>query len=278
MAPISRANNTIPKLIATSVRHWLTKVCTGYNNVSAPQRFPGDSGGYYGNRMSYHRPERPEKSERPESYVENGGNQQGHYNQYYQQNRRQFGPRNHSDPMLYGNNAHAHQVYPSHNNQQSYDTVTSGTRSHDTDQWGNSTDPSSENSSIDRIQQVPKPDLAEQYGFSGFGGAPQFQGPILEEFDNGSPAYGQPGYGQGNPNGGRPYQGNGVAPPPPVHGASPREIPPPVPIKLGPSAGGTAYNKGPVYSNGNARPSQLDRSDTGEKRKGWLKRRFSRKG
>jgi hypothetical protein len=72
-------------------------------------------------------------------------------------------------------------VYPSHGYQQSYDTVTtaSGTGSHGTEQWGNSTDPSSENSSLDRINQVAKPDLGEVYGFSGFGGAPQFQGPIL---------------------------------------------------------------------------------------------------
>jgi len=260
----------------------------GYNNVSAPQRFPGDSGGgYYGNRMSYNRPEsymengaqQAGNHNRPDSYVDNRGIQPGHYNQ---QQRRQFGPRNHSDPALYGNNSNQSQVYPAHGYQQSYDTVTttgSGTNSQGTDQWGNSTDPSSENSSVDRIHQVLKPDLGEAYGFSGFGGGPQFQGPILEEFDQGSPTYGQPGYGRtnGHVNGNgnvRAYQGNGGPPPPPRHSAAPKEVPPPVPVKSRvPNGRSSMYGNGPVPMQ-----RQESRTDKGEKRQSWLKRQFSKRG
>lgn len=222
---------------------------TGYQ---AQHRSPTDGGGYYGNRMS---------NSRPDSMIDNYGNLPSQYG-----SGRRFGPRNHSDPALYGHN-HSQGVYPSHGHQQSYDTVASASNgSHATDQWGNSTDPSSENSSIDRVQTAPKPDLGESYGFNGFGGAPQFQGPILEEHGHGTPGYGHPGYGQsqvaaGN---GYPYQGNG-APAPPLH-APPKDAGPRVPIKLGSSAVGGSPTVG-------SRP--LSTIDT-DKRKSWLKRRFSK--
>lgn len=193
---------------------------------------------------------------RPDSIIDNYGNVPNQYG-----SGRRFGPRNHSDPALYGQNS-TQGVYPSHGHQQSYDTVASASNgSHATDQWGNSTDPSSENSSIDRVQTVPKPDLGEAYGFNGFGGAPQIQGPILEEHGQGAPGYGHPGYGQsqvaaGN---GHPYQGNG-APAPPPH-APPKDAGPRVPIKLGTSA---------------AVSSRLPATVETDKRKSWLKRRFSK--
>ncbi|MCJ1380335.1 hypothetical protein MMC17_003438 [Xylographa soralifera] len=226
----------------------------GYHNTNTQQRFPGDSGGYYGNPIS---------NSRPESYVDNGAHQPGHHSQ-----ARRFGPRNVSDPALYGKNSN-NGVYPTHGYQQSYDTVTSGTGSHATDQWGTSTDPSSENSSVDKINQAPKPDLAEAYGFSGFGGAPQFQGPILEEHGQGAPAYGQPGYGQsqGRPSPSRAYQGNGIPPAPPPHAVL-KDSSSRVPIKLGTSSGTGSYTNG---------TSQGGRTDGSEKRKSWLKRRFSKK-
>ena len=210
------------------------------------------SGGYYGNRMS---------QSRPDSMIDNYGNAPNQYG-----NGRRFGPRNHSDPALYGHNS-TQGVYPSHGHQQSYDTVASASNgSHATDQWGNSTDPSSENSSIDRVQTAPKPDLGEAYGFNGFGGAPQFQGPILEEHGHGAPGYGHPGYGQsqvasGN---GHPYQGNG-APTPPSH-APPKDIGPTAPIKLG----------SPATVKNSAGGSRLPPTADTEKRKSWLKRRFSK--
>lgn len=177
-------------------------------------------------------------------------------------NSRRYAARLNSDLTLYGNNTQSTASYPY---QQSYDTggSNSANESHGTDQWGNSTDPSSENSSIDRVPQASKPDLGEVYGFNGFGGAPQFQGPILEEHSHGAPAYGQLGYGQsqmamGN---GHPYQGNGtsIGPAPPPHtsfkGNAPR-----VPIKLG--------NSSIIASTSSV--------NTSEKRKSWLKRRFSK--
>ena len=221
------------------------------SGYQAQQRSPVYSGGYYGNRMSH---------SRPDSVIDNYGNVPNQYG-----SSRRFGPRNHSDPALYGHTS-TQGVYPLHGHQQSYDTVASASNgSHATDQWGNSTDPSSENSSIDRVQTAPKPDLGEAYGFNGFGGAPQFPGPILEEHGQGAPGYGHPGYGQsqvaaGN---GHPYQGNeGPAPPPhaPTKYAGPR-----VPIKLGsPAVIGS--------SAGASRPPTIDT----DKRKSWLRRRFSK--
>ena len=201
---------------------------------------------------------------RPESYIDNYANPPNQY-QFSQGRGGRLGQRMSSEPVMYGRNSQG--VYPSHAYQQSYDTVTSasGTGSHGTDQWGNSTDPSSENSSIDRIQQAPKPDLGEEYGFSGFGGSPQFQSPILEEHGLGAPAYGQPGYGQSqiSPSNGYPYQGNSgpPPPPPPPH----KETSPRVPIRLGNSSD-------PSWGSSDVQPQ------VGEKRKSWLKRRFSRNG
>ncbi|KAL9605819.1 MAG: hypothetical protein Q9179_001005 [Wetmoreana sp. 5 TL-2023] len=155
-------------------------------------------------------------------------------------------------------------LYPAHVYHQSYDTVASasGNESHNTDPWGNSTDPSSENSSIDRVPQAPKLDPAETYGFNGFGGAPQFQGPILEDRAMRSSDYGQmTGYSQPQQlnNGPANHNRNAVPPTPPPH-APTEQNPPRVPIKLG-----SLPDKQKPSSNGNP-----------EKRKSWLKRRFSR--
>ncbi|KAF6230185.1 hypothetical protein HO133_004524 [Letharia lupina] len=242
-----RAESTNPMSLQNNRR---SGFFSGYQ--AQQQRSPADGGGYYGNRMSH---------SRPDSIMDNYGNAPNQHG-----SGRRFGPRNHSDPALYGHN-NTQGVYPSHGHQQSYDTVASASNgSHATDQWGNSTDPSSENSSIDRVQTAPKPDLGEAYGFNGFGGAPQIQGPILEEHGHGAPGYGHPGYGQsqvaaGN---GHPYQGNG-APAPPPH-APPKDAGPRVPIKLGSSAVGmrSAVGSGP--------PPAVDT----DKRKSWLKRRFSK--
>lgn len=236
-------------LVSFELKQSLLLISTGYQ---AQQRSPADGGEYYGNHISH---------SRPDSIIDNYGNAPNQLG-----SGRRFGPRNHSDPALYGNN-NTQGVYPSHGHQQSYDTVASASNgSHATDQWGNSTDPSSENSSIDRVQTAPKPDLGEAYGFNGFGGAPQIQGPILEEHGHGAPGYGHPGYGQsqvaaGN---GHPYQGNG-GPAPPPH-ASPKDPGPRVPIKLGSSSVGGSSTVG------NRPPPTVDT----DKRKSWLKRRFSK--
>jgi len=112
---------------------------------------------------------------------------------------------------------------------------------------------------------APKPEPTENYGFNGFN---QFQGPILEEHGQDSPAYGQPGYGKpqmmnGSGNG-YAYQGSAGGPAVPSNGAPPpppsKESGPRVPIKLG---------SNPIGSRG---PPVVDH----EKRKSWLKRRFSK--
>ncbi|KAL6715734.1 hypothetical protein ACLMJK_006695 [Lecanora helva] len=228
------------------------------------QRSSVDNGGYYYGSRNV--------GSRPDSYVENYATLSNQYgNPNSNGHGRRFGPRNHSDPALYGH-ANGQGIYPSHGHQQSYDTVASASNgSHATDQWGNSTDPSSENSSIDRVQPPVKPDLGEMYGFNGFGGAPQFQGPILEEHGQGAPGYGQPGYGRdrvSNSNG-YPYQGNG-APIPPPH-APTKDRAPRAPIKLGGSSTpSSAPNAAPPVAK--RPPPQVNN----EKRKSWLKKRFSR--
>ena len=238
----------------------------------------GGGGGYYGNRNSMN-------YGRPDSYVDGYGGSSGQHHG----ERRRFGPRNYSDPTLYGR--HGEQgMYQSHNHQQSYDTVgTTSNGSHFTDQGGNSTDPSSENSSIDKFQAPPpappKQDLGDAYGFNGFGGAPQFQGPILEEYSHGSPAYGEPGYGQSNGYGQQNGYGqsNGHGQSNSAHvdsypGQTSRAVPPSVPPHRAPMPPPkqTAPRVPPKTGQGPAVLRRQPTNDGGEKRKSWLKRRFSR--
>ncbi|MCJ1426021.1 hypothetical protein MMC29_003923 [Sticta canariensis] len=236
--PYSRAATEPENLPPQNRRH------SYYQGYNPRQRAPGENGGYYGNRVS----------SRPDSYIDNYATPPNQYN-----SGRKLGQRMNSNPTLYGHNGQT--TYPSPTYPQSYDTggSISANDSHGTDQWGNSTDPSSENSSIDRVQPAPKPDLGEVYGFNGFGGAPQFQGPILEEHGKGAPAYGQPGYGQSQmmSGAGQPYQGNGALTGSPSRGAN--GYVPKVPIKLG-----------------NSSTANLSPNASGEKKKGWLKRRFSK--
>lgn len=215
------------------------------------QRQQMENGGYYGHRMS---------TARPDSIIDSYG---ATSNQY--PGNRRLSQRVNADSVLPGQNvSHG---YPSYGYQQSLDASASSSanESHGTDQWGNLTDPSSENSSIDKVQQPQKPDLGEIYGFSGFGGAPQFQGPILEEHSQGAATYGQPGYGnsQGAVGGSFPYQGKGTArdtpPAPPPHASFPNNVPR-APIKLGSS---------PISANASS-------TVNGDKRKSWLKRTFTR--
>lgn len=149
------------------------------------------------------------------------------------------GPRRHpnnrmvSESMMYGQQ----RPYPQHAHQLSQDTG-----SDSTGPWANSTDPSSENSSIDRIAPPAKP-----YGENGYppnaygnnGYSPNgFQGPIPEE-------------------GGYPMRG----------GAPPVQAPERRPIPLG-NSGDAPLPPGNLPST--KRPEA-------EKRKSWLSRRFSKK-
>ncbi|KAF2739318.1 hypothetical protein EJ04DRAFT_356861 [Polyplosphaeria fusca] len=173
-----------------------------------------------------------------------------------------------SDPgwNRYGN---GQGVYPHHGYQQSRDTVNTGASNGSNSEPTYSTDPSSDNSSIERAPPPPKqqqqPDLGEQYGFAGFGGGPQYQGPILEE------------YGQGMDPG--PSSGGGHYPQqqyPTYH-----NIPPPVPAKkpLPPiNTNVMNLNSQPGPPAPASRPNVLSRKSTNDegKRKSWLKRRFSK--
>lgn len=143
-------------------------------------------------------------------------------------------------------------VYPSQGYQQSRDTVdTNGSNGSHSEPYAS--DPSSDNSSVERATPVkpPQPDLGEQYGFQGFG-----NNPVLEEYASG-PA--RQGY---------------FVPQPTPHGV---QGPPPVPAKTGPPPPGRkpVATGTPAQANGGARPAVMQRQNT-DKRKSWFKRRFSK--
>lgn len=166
--------------------------------------------------------------------------------------RNRFSQRMRSEPFVprYSNGANGAPVYPNHGPQLSRDTVgtniSNGTAS-GSEAFGNSTDPSSENSSIDRYMAG-----GDQYGYSGVGGAPPVQ-PIMEEHgDYSSQMYNRPMNGGPPPAAyGRP-QGDSWGPPPPSK----------APIKL--TSDGSAPSTQP----------QIQRQES--KRKSWFKRRFSK--
>lgn len=145
------------------------------------------------------------------------------------------------EPSPYPNSPQA--VYPPQPGyQESYDNVTaaSGSNSNKTDQWGNSTDPSSVNSSLDRLQhQQQQQNLEKTYGFSGFGNAPQL------DYDQAQPAPPAPAA-----NGYDPGYGQSPLPPPAVPPKQPSGL---QQLQKAPSQGPTT-----------------------EKKKGWFKKRFSK--
>ena len=186
--------------------------------------------------------------------------------------RSRYGQRIHSEPMM-NRHGNGQGVYPTHGYQQSRDTVnTGGSNGSQSEPWTSSTDPSSENSSIERSTPVTKPDLGEQYGFTGFGGAPQLQGPILEEYANNN----KPSSRQQNEAG--PSSNEGYFP----QRQNGADVPPPVPAKLHSSNNPNATKPSDGYSqplgqsSGNAPTRPMMRSNTGEKKKSWFKRRFSK--
>ncbi|KAL5116965.1 hypothetical protein ACEQ8H_005183 [Pleosporales sp. CAS-2024a] len=154
---------------------------------------------------------------------------------------------------LYNSNGHGNGVYPMHGLQQSsHDTVhTNGSvGSHSDGPFSN--DPS-DNSSFERGGPVHRPQPPphrefgeQQYGYNGFGQAPQMDG-----------------YGYG--------QGNAYFPPNASNGppAPPKHVTPPAPIKLSGSGGSPRADS--------ARPNVLSKNSSGDdKRRSWFKRRFSK--
>jgi hypothetical protein len=210
--------------------------------------------GYYGRPQSY-RPDsyiqdgRPNGMSRPDSYYQAADNGAGPSNGYYP-NRARY-PRTASEP----HSGNAQGVYPTPGNQQSYETVTTATGSGmSADQIGYATDPSSENSSTDRVAPLPPAkDPGEAYGFTGFGGNPQILPLPTQYSPSGSPAPPPPQH--------QPQQGNGYQNPGAAHVLR-KETFSRVPIKLGAASG----NVGP----------DTKRPATAEKRKSWFGKRFSR--
>jgi len=296
-----------------SIRHELTLCATGYHGGSA--RTPYEGASYYGRSrpQSYYDQPPPQQEQQRRYGPHNrnssdpmmyGSNTNGAYGQ--ERMHQQQAPLYEAAPAPVngGTGMYSHERgYPAqpsydaapaqvagtngmygqergHQQQPSYDAATASTSgSYGTENGTASTDPSFHNSSKEQIAQANgKPDPADVYGFSGFGGGgPKLQGPILEEHRVGQPAYGQPGYGNGQRNG---YQGNSMPPQPPAHGANGmngagNELR--RPISLGKPNGG-GYNGAPA-SRIKSPPQYGDgQTDKQEKRKSWLKRTFSRNG
>lgn len=163
--------------------------------------------------------------------------------------QRMGGPMSRS-PSAYGTRS------PSGQNYHDYDAAIN---SDSTGQWNNSTDPSSENSSIDRAhaaalgvkpQSPPLP--VDGYVYNDANGAP-----IMEEYDSGSDGYGMSR-----------RQNNGPAIP--NHAPAPAVR---APIQLGGSASSAA-----VASQGGSLPSMARKGPEAkeEKKKGFFKKRFSK--
>lgn len=166
-----------------------------------------------------------------------------------------------SDPGWTNRMSSSNNVYPTPAHMQSRDTVNTGGSGSQSDPYSN--EQGSENSSIEQRGGPVRPEMGEQYGFSGFGGGgPQ---PILEEYGNHT----------GPSDGYFPSQQQ-----------QQQSAPPPVPSKYGaPSSNAfssnpikltSSNNQGPPPANA-GRPGIL-RKNTGEseKRKSWFKKRFSK--
>lgn len=147
--------------------------------------------------------------------------------------------------------------YPVHGHQPSYDTITTGVGSYGTDTRGNSTGPSSQNSSVDRFPVKPEGDpVANNHGIGYTSGpyspvSPTYSGE--QSFWKGAIGRPQVPYGRNE------YSVQGESNDQVQSLAAPqREDPPHTPIKL--NTGFDASIRA-----------------TPPKRQGWLKRRFSRK-
>lgn len=175
--------------------------------------------------------------------------------------------------------------YPSHGYHESYDTVYTGesSGSQSTEPWTNSTDPSSENSSMDRVQPYATNKMEhDAYGQNGrmYGYPQNGHGGYQQNGQNGYQQNGQNGYQQNHLQQAYPQQypaarpsqmSNGagsMAPPAPSHVSQPRQ-----PIRL--NANGMDAGPKPAAPPSNGPKLQKKPSDSG-KHKSWLKRRFSK--
>ncbi|KAL4879574.1 hypothetical protein BJY04DRAFT_90597 [Aspergillus karnatakaensis] len=235
-----------------------------YNGHSNGQNGHYNDRGYHNGRPNY---------SRPNSYIDNGN---GHYNgggpseSYYPyaQNggrRPRQHPRNYSDQPNYASqqNGYSQNGYGQNGYYKSSDNVVaspSGSGS-TPDQWANSTDPSSINSSLDQFQQQQQQQekaIAESYGFQGFGGAPDLNEQTLSSNAAGKLPYGQspaPAPVSDPNNGG------------PVGGAAPGQ-----PLV----AGRRHLQRKSVQQQQQQQSFSSDAGDNATKRKSWFKRTFSK--
>lgn len=211
----------------------------------SPSRFSNHNGGYYGSR-------------RPDSYYDDGTSPMA------PPSRNRFGQRVISNPNSIGNRSNgAHGMHPQHNYNDAYDSGVTG--SDGTGPWANSTDPSSENSSIDKAHAAGKhphaPQGMDNYAYEGHNG-----GRIMEENASDSDgAYG-PAVPRAFRNG---RNGQGFAAPP-VPGHSSQAPPVRAPIKLGDGPSALASQGGSLPSTARvAAPKE-------EKKKGFFKKRFGK--
>lgn len=198
-------------------------------------------GGFYQNGRGY--------GQRPDSVAEDYEGRDPRYS-YPPRNMRKG-----SSPLSVG--AINENPYPSNGQQPSYDTITTGEGSYSTDIWANSTDPSSQNSSVDRFPIKPEEQPGDNNQGIGYTYGPY--SPVAPNYNN-EQAFWRGSNGRQQVQYGRSEDQNGDASHHQVRGPAItlKEDRPPVPIKLN-----TGSNAG-------------ERS-TPPKRQSWLKRRFSSK-
>jgi hypothetical protein len=213
---------------------------------SRPASYYGGNGNEH-NQSGYGRP----PMSRPDSYVDHGasGSNGYSYNQGHRGNRPRHGNSRMNSEYNNGHNQQQ-QFYPNSPYQRSNDNFTAGSGSANTDQWGNSTDPSSVNSSFDRLQQQAaqqkqyqqQQQQAENYGLNGFGGNPDTSFHHQQDYHNGPP-------------------------PPPPHGQSYSQMN---------GGAGAAMSSQPFNPPLPAPVRKVADDDKKSKRGSWFKRRFSK--
>lgn len=234
-----------------------------YNPYAGHNRQYSDRG-YPANRQNY---------SRPTSYVDNangyysGGGPSESYSPYNQNGGRRA--RQHArgyseQPSYYSQqsgyqNGYAQNGYAQNGYYKSSDNVTMASPSSGsaTDQWANSTDPSSINSSLDQFQQQQQQQqqqqeqaIAESYGFQGFSAGPNINGQafVPEKAPQGQePGPVPPAH---DPNAGGPVGGNSGSP--------------------------LAAGRRHLQRKSLNQSVSSDAGDNGTKRKSWFKRTFSK--
>lgn len=206
-------------------------------------RYPHDS--YYGRPASL-RPETHYESGPPRSSYFDG---QAYNNGYGTGPSRQRMSRLQSEPQ-YQNHGRDQNIYPLPHKDRSYETVTSAAGSGNSDQAGYQTDPtSSDNSSIDRTMPAKRREPFNEYGSA----------PNMAQ----QPYQPRPWPGSGANGNGKQPQG----PAPPQARPAAAQQPP----------AATQKPKHALLRRTSTQQSQqLQRPDTGEKRKSWFARRFSK--